>query len=257
MELSIRTRLTLWYTAILLSILVVISGLSYSLLRSRLMQDLDASLLAVGLVVRDTGWSGSGAALGVGPESALREILGPEFYAKFFQLVDPEGRLGARSTHLREETLPLSAQARENAARGVRTFETVRRAAGEPVRLLTLPITRDGQLVQLLQVGIPLERAERTLGRYLETLLVLIPLGLALAAAGGAVIARTALRPVDAMSRTARRISGEDLDARLPLRGTGDELDHLAETLNPQLARRAAAAWSWRCASPTGGPRSR
>src|SRR5256885_4521051 len=38
---------------------------------------------------------------------------------------------------LREETLPLSAQARENAARGVRTFETVRRAAGEPVRLLT------------------------------------------------------------------------------------------------------------------------
>jgi len=91
MELSIRTRLTLWYTAILLSILVVISGLSYSLLRSRLMQDLDASLLAVGLVVRDTGWSGSGAALGVGPESALREILGPEFYDKFFQLVDPEG----------------------------------------------------------------------------------------------------------------------------------------------------------------------
>src|SRR5206468_2126207 len=118
MELSIRTRLTLWYTAILLSILVVISGLSYSLLRSRLMQDLDASLLAVGLVVRDTGWSGSGAALGLGPESALREILGPEFYDKFFQLVDPEGRLGARSTHLREETLPLSAQARENAAHG-------------------------------------------------------------------------------------------------------------------------------------------
>src|SRR2546426_9317660 len=91
------------------------------------------------------------------------------------------------------------------------------------------------------QVGIPLERAERTLGRYLETLLVLIPLGLALAAAGGAVIARTALRPVDAMSRTARRISGEDLDARLPLRGTGDELDHLAETLNAMLARLAEA----------------
>src|SRR5439155_4713354 len=85
------------------------------------------------------------------------------------------------------------------------------------------------------------ERAERTLGRYLETLLVLIPLGLALAAAGGAVIARTALRPVDAMSRTARRISGEDLDARLPLRGTGDELDHLAETLNAMLARLAEA----------------
>src|SRR5439155_1663848 len=88
------------------------------------------------------------------------------FYDKFFQLVDPEGRLGARSTPLREETLPLSAQARKNAARGARTFETVRRATGEPVRLLTLPITRDGQLVQLLQVGIPLERAERSGDEY-------------------------------------------------------------------------------------------
>ena len=241
MALSIRTRLTLWYTAILLSILVVISGLSYSLLRSRLIQDLDASLLAVGQVVRDTGWTGSGAAPGFGPESALREILGPEFYDKFFQLVDPEGRPGPRSTRLREETLPLSPRARRNAARGVQTFETVRRATGEPVRLVTLPIMRAGQLVQLVQVGIPLERAQRALGRYLETLLVLVPLGLALAAAGGAAIARTALRPVDAMSRTARRISGEDLGARLPLRGTGDELDHLAQTLNAMLVRLAEA----------------
>ena len=237
MALSIRTRLTLWYTGILLSILVVISGLSYSLLRSRLIQDLDASLLAVGQVVRDTGWSGSGAAVGGRPESALREILGPEFYDKFFQLVDPEGRPGTRSPHLREETLPLSAQARSNAARGAPTVETVRLATGEPVRLLTLPITRDGQLVQLVQVGIPLHRAQRTLGRYVETLLVLIPLGLALAALGGGMIARAALRPVDAMSRTARRISGEDLHARLSLRGTGDELDHLAETLNAMLTR--------------------
>src|SRR2546428_4414439 len=119
----------LWYPGILLSFLVVLSGLSYALLRPRLMQDLDASLLAVGLVVRDTGWSGSGAALGVGPESALREILGPEFYDKFFQLVDPEGRLRARSTHLREETLPPSAQAPEDAARRVPTFQNRRRAA--------------------------------------------------------------------------------------------------------------------------------
>src|SRR5205823_14007436 len=94
--------------------------------------------LAVGQVVSDTGWAGSGAALGVEPESALREILGPEFYDKFFQLVDPEGRPGARSTHLREETLPLSAQARRDAARGEPTFETVRLATGEPVRLLKI-----------------------------------------------------------------------------------------------------------------------
>ncbi|OLC16147.1 MAG: hypothetical protein AUH29_05960 [Candidatus Rokubacteria bacterium 13_1_40CM_69_27] len=234
--LAVRTRLTLWYTAILFVMLLVVSVLSYSRLRWTIMQDLDTSLLTVAQVIHDTGYPGSD--LAAGPETALRQILGPEFYDKFFQLVDPEGRPGARSTQLRDRALPLSAAARANAARGVRMFETVRLATGEWVRLLTLPITRRGQLTHLVQVGIPLERTERTLARYLESLLVLVPLGLVLAAAGGVIIARAGLQPVDAMSRMARRITtGEDLAQRIVPRGTGDELDHLAETLNAMLAR--------------------
>src|SRR3989442_84683 len=169
--LSIRTRLTLWYTGILLAILAVIGWLSYSLLRSRLIQDLDTSLLAVRPGGSDTGWAGSGAAPGGGPQAAPRGVPRPGFFDKFFPPLDPEGRPGARSTHLREETLPLSAQAKRNAARGEPTFETVRLATGEPVRLLTLPITRDSHLGQPAQVGMPPGRAPRTLERYLETLL--------------------------------------------------------------------------------------
>jgi len=45
------------------------------------------------------------------------------------------------------------------------------------------------------------------------SLIVLIPLGVGLAALGGAIIARVALRPVDEMARTARRITAEDLSA--------------------------------------------
>ena len=43
--LSIHTRLTLWYAGALLAILIVISGLSYSLLAWSLAQDVDRSLL--------------------------------------------------------------------------------------------------------------------------------------------------------------------------------------------------------------------
>jgi heavy metal sensor kinase len=39
------------------------------------------------------------------------------------------------------------------------------------------------------------------------------------------------------MSLTTRRITAEDLSRRIPLRGTGDELDRLAETLNAMLDR--------------------
>jgi heavy metal sensor kinase len=119
----------------------------------------------------------------------------------------------------------------------VPTFETVQLGTREPVRLLTMPIVRDGQVAQLVQVGISLHRSRRTLTRYLETLLTLIPLGLGLAIVGGAGIARAALGPVGEMSRGARRITAEDLSGRIATRGTGDELDHLADTLNAMLAR--------------------
>jgi len=82
-----------------------------------------------------------------------------------------------------------------------------------------------------------LEASERTLSRYLTILVILVPLAVGLAAVGGALVARRALRPVDTLSSTARRITAEDLTQRLPLRGTADELDRLTATLNAMLAR--------------------
>jgi heavy metal sensor kinase len=235
--LSIRTRLTLWYSVVLLAILLVMGTLSYSILRWSLIRDLDASLLTVAKFIHESGHEADDARPGSNPEVALQEILGPEFYDKVFQFVDATGAPAVRSTQLRHRTLPLTAMARTNAGRGLRTFETVKLSTGEPVRLLTMPIVRAGRAVQLLQVGIAYHRVQQELWRYLQTLLVLGPLGLGLAAGGGTAIARALLARVDEMSRTARRISAEDLGDRITVRGTSDELDHLADTLNAMLAR--------------------
>jgi heavy metal sensor kinase len=234
LPLSVRTRLTLWYSGVLLAIVVTISMLSYSWLRWGLLQDLDASLLTVAQVIKDTDAPERAAA---DPDALLRELLGPELYDKFFQLLDPEGRPHVSSPRRRPFALPLSAAARARAARGQTTFETVVLTGAEPVRVLTMPIVRDGRVAEILQVGMLLRRARATLDRYLDTLIVLIPLGVGLAALGGAVIAQFALRPVDQMTRTARRITAEDLSQRVERRGTGDELDRLAETMNGMLAR--------------------
>ncbi len=236
-RLSIRGRLTLWYSGVLVAILAVVSVLTYSLLQRSLVQDVDASLLAVAQVIRDTGPEDDAE----GPEAALRELLGPEFYDKIFRLLDPEGRPGPRSREPRGRELPLTERARVRAARGERTLETVTLTGGERVRLLTLPVVEHGRPVRLVQVGIAYERVARALRRYLEIVLLLVPLGLGLAATGGALLARSALRPVDEMSHTARRITAEDLSRRVAPSGSGDELDHLAETLNAMLARLEAA----------------
>jgi two-component system, OmpR family, sensor kinase len=228
--LSVHTRLTLWYAGALLTILVVISALSYSLLAWSLAQDVDRSLLTLAGIVRD-------APRGDAYDEAewwLRDLLDPEH--QLFQLTGPDGRLRMRSWRLRDDVLPLSAEGRRVVAEGRAAFETVS-MHGQRVRTVALPVRRNDRLVEVVQVGVPLAPTERTLQRWIEALLVLVPLGVGLAAAGGRLMARAALRPVDEMALAARRIDAEALARRITVRGTGDELDRLAETLNGMLAR--------------------
>jgi heavy metal sensor kinase len=236
--LSIRARLTLWYTGVVVLILLLVSVAAYSLLRWHLYNDLDASLFTVAGVLREAPPADPTAPLPPDLEPLVRGFLGPEFADALMQLLDPEGRLRSRALR---PALPLSYQARVNALRGEPTLETVQLTTGDEARLLTMPVVRGGRIVDLVQVAMPLRRTRQTLLRYVETLLVLVPLGVVLSAAGGWLLARRALRPVDRMSQSALRISAEDLSRRLERRGTQDEIDRLADTLNAMLARLEAA----------------
>ena len=64
-----------------------------------------------------------------------------------------------------------------------------------------------------------------------------IPIGAVLSAVLFAAVAGSSLRPVRRMTRQAALIEIGELDRRLPIPGTGDELDELAETLNTMLDR--------------------
>ncbi len=68
-------------------------------------------------------------------------------------------------------------------------------------------------------------------GRW--SIAIVIVLGLA----GGLFVTRRVLRRVEAMTETTRTIMDGDLSGRLPVAGTGDELDRLAENLNVMLER--------------------
>src|SRR2546430_1253258 len=100
------------------------------------------------------------------------------------QLLDPEGRPPFRWGPPPVTTLPLSPQARLNATRGLRTFETLEDPQGGPFRLLTVPVQRSDRSVEIIQVSAPLARTREALARYLTTLLALVPVAVGLAAAG-------------------------------------------------------------------------
>jgi len=88
-----------------------------------------------------------------------------------------------------------------------------------------------------LLVGRDLDERERlyhivlSAGRWSVALVIVLGL------AGGLFVTRRVLRRVDAMSETTRNIMQGDLGDRLPVAGTGDELDRLAENLNAMLDR--------------------
>jgi signal transduction histidine kinase len=62
-------------------------------------------------------------------------------------------------------------------------------------------------------------------------------LALLLAIAGGALLGTNFLRRIDTIARTSRAIMEGDLSARIPVRGTHDEIDQLIVSLNAMLAR--------------------
>lgn len=65
----------------------------------------------------------------------------------------------------------------------------------------------------------------------------LILIAAALAIGGSIAMGRAVGHRIDAVTKTARRVMGGSLTERIPLRGTGDDFDELAETLNLMLGR--------------------
>jgi len=112
-------------------------------------------------------------------------------------------------------------------------------------KLEDLEQTEHHALVRIVQlsggfrmlVGRDLEERDRmhdvVIGAGRWSLAIVVVLGIA----GGLFVMRRVLKRVDAMTATAQMIMAGDLSERLPIAGTGDELDRLAEHLNAMLER--------------------
>ena len=78
-----------------------------------------------------------------------------------------------------------------------------------------------------------LEMKEMVVGTFAWSLAASIVLALA----GGLFMSRQLMRRIETVSNTSRSIIGEDLRQRLPVSKIGDELDHLAGSINAMLDR--------------------
>ncbi|MGH7156083.1 MAG: HAMP domain-containing protein, partial [Acetobacteraceae bacterium] len=126
--------------------------------------------------------------------------------------------------------------ARRGLAPGWTVITMPREEDGSPPEMVRALVSDLGGGV-LLAVGGNLQQIGDFEEAIITAFLWTVGLAAALGIAGGALLSRAFLRRVDAIARTAEAIIGGDLTRRVPLRGTGDDLDRLAGTLNHMLDR--------------------
>ncbi len=98
-----------------------------------------------------------------------------------------------------------------------------------------VPLPVPGGLILIVGRDIEdLSRFARTMGRIgLWSIVLLAALGIG----AGLAVSRSVLKRIEAITEASRTIMGGDLSKRLPLAGTGDELDRLSDSLNAMVAR--------------------
>ncbi len=238
---TIRLRLTLWYTALLGATLILFSVLVYALLAANLWTQvrqnverqaddivglLTQQLLRTQqlLVIRDSGFgfpeldlftSGAGA-----------------------QVINPDGTIYMRSENLGNMRVPNYRNALPNIAQGKPHLYYTQNANNIPFLVYSEPLVVNDFVLGAVQIVQPIDSVENTLNQVSRYLILGTALSLMLAAIVGALIAHRALKPIGAITTTASGITlTRDLGQRLQIADQASEVGQLAATFNEMLDR--------------------
>ena len=230
-RLSIGMRLTVWFLAIFAVAQIVFGAGMWFLLRHHLYDLVDDSLEAQVEDLKKFMEAQKEDASIAKLQEEVNETYVLEHSGDYLELHAEHGELLYRSAFLQSHPLDLTSSRRFS-----RPGSHNLRIDGQPFRFTLQRIEANGH-VYTATMGIATDDVVETLDLFGSYLLAFAPLLFLVAAGGGYWLSRRALSPVDAIVRTARDISGANLNSRLQKLDTGDELQRLSDTLNEMLAR--------------------
>jgi heavy metal sensor kinase len=234
---NIRFKLTLWYIVILGIILTSFSTFLYLTLSGSLYKGIDVKIKSIAEVIGSSSTNPYSQYSFSNIDRMLEDSFRVTPVTKFIQVLDESGRIGRKSDNLQDFQLPISFRTLKNASQGKITFETIKALGEYPLRMVTVPVIQGRNLVNIVQVATSLEEVEEALNTLLLILWITVPSALVFASLGGLFLANKALRPVDEITKTARRITSKNLEQRIKLRKGNDEIGRLAETFNEMISR--------------------
>jgi len=246
---SVRVRLTLWYTAVLALVLMVLTLITYFIFWRSAVQRTDANLVELSeafLVTLRAELEDQG---GPDPFRAAAQVAMTEhfFRDQFYAILDGSGTVIISSQdvpsasplteRLRAELLSSASFQRflDDAKRSDRCFGEVKgKKAG--FRGFARRFSSRGRTYTLILLQ-SFHPQKEMLEEVATAFAWVIPIAVLLASVGGYFLARKSLAPVVAMSSQAGRIGAANLHERLPVQNDKDELGHLAQSFNSLLDR--------------------
>jgi two-component system OmpR family sensor kinase len=248
---SIRFRLTLFYSAILALTLAVFGSTLYLIQAQFTLDSLKRDLMLSGENVSQGIWRNYLDPNGAGrmpepppppkPPVPFETLSGAQAYKdlrerEIVRVLNPDATL-VSSPFSDGEALPLSAAGLQTVQNQQPWWDTIT-VKGERMLVYDNPLIADGQIVFIVQVARPLTERDRSLAA-LGSSLIIASLLTTLAAFGiGWLLSGAVLRPIHRITQTAQMIGNEsDFTRRVEYRGPNDEIGQLATTFNSMLRR--------------------
>lgn len=230
---NVRTRLTLWYVAVLACALLIYGASTSVLLVFQLRSQLDHRAIEdIETIKGLLSFTPDGKLLfrtNYQDQSYPTKMLDP-----LMEVLAEDGTLLYRNELLRNRSLGGPPQPGEIS--GSYSVRSIHLSDGMPIRLISKQYTLEGHPT-LIRLGFSEEALWQRLREVVVGLLAGLPFVLVFAGLGGYFLARHALRPIERMARRVHEINAERLSARLDVENQHDELGFLASTFNETLSR--------------------
>ncbi|MBA2714238.1 MAG: HAMP domain-containing protein, partial [Rubrobacteraceae bacterium] len=233
----IRWRLTIFNALAIGAILLLLGVGLFFLLRESLLSGVERTVeTRAEIATRELEFGdGPGGTPEVKLEGDAAEQLSLD--GVFVVIRDHDGRVLYESVNLPADAAKQDGVWREAARSGRPASGTAQLSGEAPDYVYAKPIRQDGAPPLVLEAGRSYSSLEATLGTIGTAIAAGIGVAFLLSIGGAYFLARTALRPVDAVVSSAREMSEADLSRRLPVTNPGDEIGRLATTINGLLAR--------------------
>jgi two-component system, OmpR family, sensor kinase len=256
---SIRAKLTIWYSTVLLATLGLFFFFAYTYTSEQLSDNLDRSLM------NEVKWVKNfiePKAAKVKPSrkfSSKKKIpavqqteenpadtdliemteADDEIWNQIYEhaLLNPKktmievtnekGTIIFRSFTVGEESLMIA-----HVPVDTMVMSTVKNERGEDIR-----VAASSTKTNHIYAAYPLAELRDVLDNLFSIFIILVPIALALSIGGGWFLANKSLKPVDDITKTAQQITAHNLDRRIPEHAVNDEIGRLTSTFNNMIMR--------------------